>query len=146
MNITRKTLSQPVMSSTCPLCKVWQKTTCIGMYRNWGCCETRSHFGSSRCKFEGDMASLCSHGITSNLISKGCETREPSAYALIELETEDHFSPTMIGLVKYQCTSSSQCHHFELASPVISFQTIDYSTPIKIFQTLLAYDEFQKTP
>jgi hypothetical protein len=57
-----------------------------------------------------------------------------------------HFSPTMIGLVKYQCTSSSQCHHFELASPVISFQTIDYSTPIKIFQTLLAYDEFQKTP
>jgi hypothetical protein len=62
-----------------------------------------------------DIMGLCSHGITSNLISKGCETREPSAYALIELETEDHFSPTMIGLVKYQCTSCLYCHTFEQA-------------------------------
>ncbi len=57
------------------------------MYRNWGCCETRSQFGSSRCKFEGDMASLCSHGITSNLMSKRYG-REPSTCAVREPESE----------------------------------------------------------
>jgi hypothetical protein len=29
------------------------KTTCIGMHRNWGCCETGSLFVSSRWKFDG---------------------------------------------------------------------------------------------
>jgi hypothetical protein len=145
MNITRKTLSQPVMSSTCPLCKVWQKTTCIGMYRNWGCCETRSQIGSSRHKFEGDMASLCSHGITSNLMSKRYG-REPSTCAVREPESELISLQQWLDLSNINARARPSCHHFELASPVISFQTIDYSTPIKIFQTLLAYDEFQKTP
>ncbi len=103
MNITRNTLSQPVMSSTCPLCKVWQKTTCIGMYRNWGCCETRSQFRSSRRKFEGDMASW-------NHIKLYVKKIWERTFHMCSKRTRvrAHFSPTMIGLVKYQCTSSSQ--------------------------------------
>jgi hypothetical protein len=35
-----------------PTLKGMAETTCIGMHRNWGCCETRSQFVSTRCKFD----------------------------------------------------------------------------------------------
>jgi hypothetical protein len=86
------------------------------MYRNWGCCETRSHFESSRCKFEGDMASLCSHGITSNLMSKRYG-REPSTCAVREPESELISLLQWLDLSNINAEAHLSCHHFELASP-----------------------------
>jgi hypothetical protein len=64
-----------------PTLKCMAKTTCIGIHRNWDCCETGSLFVSSRCKFDGTWL-YSSHRIT----SKGYE-REPSTCTFTEPET-----------------------------------------------------------
>jgi hypothetical protein len=74
-----------------------------------------------------DIMALCSHGIT----SKGCETREPSAYALIELETELISLQQWLDFVKYQCTSCLYCHPFEQVLSHHSRQMIIPQCPSK---------------
>lgn len=99
---------------------------CIGMYSDWGCCETRSQFGPSRRKSEGDMASLCIHGITSNLMSKRYG-REPSACAVREPKSELISLQQWLDLSNINAQACLSCHHFELASP---WESIRKDSPV----------------
>ncbi len=92
-----------------------------------------------------DIVALCIHGITSNLISKGCETREPSAYALIELETE------LISLQQWLDLSNINAQVVSIAIPLSKpCHTIldkwSLHSAHQNFQTMAYYDELQKKP
>jgi hypothetical protein len=84
---------------------------------------------------------LCSHGIT----WKGCETREPSAYALIELETE------LISLQQWLDLSNINAQVVSIAIPLSKpCHTIldkwSFHSAHQNFQTMAYYDELQKMP